>query len=38
MRRQADVDRAYFVRKYGFRVDSLEYGQRASDLNFMVKR
>ena len=37
MRRQADVDRAYFVRKYGFRVGSLEYGQRASDLNFMVK-
>jgi GT2 family glycosyltransferase len=34
MRRQADRDRAYFVQKWGFRVDSLEYGQRPNDLNF----
>jgi glycosyltransferase involved in cell wall biosynthesis len=31
---QADADRAYFERKWGFRVDSLEYGRVAEDLNF----
>lgn len=31
---QADVDRAYFERKWGFRVDDPEYGQRAADINF----
>ncbi len=34
MRRQADVDRAYFVKKWGFPVNALEYGQRAGDINF----
>ena len=31
---QADKDRAYFVRKWGFRVDSLEYGRVAADPNW----
>lgn len=31
---QADVDRAYFERKYGFRVDDPKYGARARDINF----
>jgi GT2 family glycosyltransferase len=34
---QADADRAYFERKWGFRCDSLEYGQRPADLNFTGK-
>lgn len=34
MHMQADCDRATFERKWGFRVDALEYGQRASDINF----
>ena len=33
-RHQADADRAYFEKKWGFRVDSLEYGQRPADPNF----
>lgn len=31
---QADADRAYFEKKWGFRVDSLEYGQKPDDLSF----
>ncbi len=31
---RADRDRAYFVQKWGFRVDSLEYGKVANDPNF----
>lgn len=31
---QADADRAYFERKYGFSVSSLEYGQVAQDPNW----
>lgn len=31
---QADKDREYFTKKWGFPVDALEYGQRAVDLNF----
>lgn len=31
---QADADRAYFARKWGFRVDSLEYGKNAQDPNW----
>lgn len=34
MTAQADVDRAYFERKWGFRVDDPEYGASAGDLNF----
>jgi GT2 family glycosyltransferase len=34
MRIQANEDRAYFERKWGFKVDSLEYGKRPSDINF----
>ena len=30
----ADADRARFVQKWGFKVDSLEYGQRPTDPNF----
>lgn len=33
-RHQADADRIYFEKKWGFRVDSLEYGQRPADPNF----
>lgn len=33
-REQANIDRAYFERKYGFKVDAYEYGATASDLNF----
>ena len=33
-RTQADADRIYFEKKWGFRVDSLEYGQRPADPNF----
>jgi GT2 family glycosyltransferase len=33
-RHQADADRAYFEKKWGFRVDSLEYGHRPADPNF----
>lgn len=32
--RVADMDRAKFVEKWGFRVDSLEYGQLPADPNF----
>jgi GT2 family glycosyltransferase len=35
MELQADADRAYFEKKWGFKVDSLEYGQRPADLNFV---
>lgn len=35
--RQADKDRAYFERKWGFKCDSLEYGQRPADLNFKAE-
>lgn len=31
---QADKDREYFQKKWGFAVNDLEYGQRAQDLNF----
>lgn len=31
---QADIDRAYFERKWGFKVDSLEYGQLPGNVNF----
>lgn len=31
---RADMDRAYFEHKWGFRVDSLEYGQTPANLNF----
>lgn len=31
---QADIDRAYFERKWGFRVDDPQYGQLAGDINF----
>lgn len=31
---QADRDRSYFERKYGFRVDDARYGQSAGDINF----
>ncbi len=31
---QADADRSYFLRKWGFKVDSLEYGKVANDPNF----
>jgi len=31
---QADRDRDYFEKKWGFKVDSLEYGQRPADINF----
>jgi hypothetical protein len=31
---KADADRAYFERKYGFRVDSPEYGQTPDELQF----
>lgn len=31
---KADVDRAYFERKWGFACDSLEYGRCATDPNF----
>lgn len=31
---QADRDREYFTKKWGFAVDALEYGARAVDLNF----
>jgi len=31
---QADVDRAYFESKWGFKVDALEYGACAVDINF----
>jgi hypothetical protein len=34
-RHQADADRAYFEKKWGFRVDSLEYGHRPADPNFL---
>lgn len=33
-----DEDRAYFERKWGFKCDSLEYGQRPSDPNFRAER
>lgn len=32
--RQADIDRSYFERKWGFRVESERYGALAGDLNF----
>lgn len=31
---QANLDRGYFVKKWGFPVDALEYGQCAQDINF----
>jgi GT2 family glycosyltransferase len=31
---QADIDRAYFEKKWGFKVDALEYGAMAQDINF----
>jgi GT2 family glycosyltransferase len=31
---QADIDRAYFEKKWGFKVDALEYGACAQDINF----
>jgi hypothetical protein len=31
---QADVDRATFERKWGFRVDDERYGECARDINF----
>jgi len=34
---QADEDRDYFEKKYGFRCDSIEYGQRPADLNFKAE-
>lgn len=34
---RADVDRAYFVKKWGFRVDSLEYGAIAQDPNWRAR-
>lgn len=36
MEMQADRDRSYFQRKWGFKVDSLEYGKVASDPNWSV--
>lgn len=30
----ADADRDYFERKWKFKVDALEYGQKANDINF----
>ena len=38
IRMTADEDRARFVAKWGFRVDSLEYGQSPQDLNFRGER
>lgn len=38
MEEQANEDRAYFMRKWGFRVDSLEYGQVAQDPNWTGKQ
>ncbi len=35
MLRQADVDRAYFVSKWGFKVDDEAYSKTASDINFL---
>lgn len=34
MLRQADRDRDYFERKWGFRVEDARYGQSAADINF----
>lgn len=34
---QADEDRAYFERKWGFSLNSIEYGQRPADLNFKAE-
>ena len=34
MVQQADIDRDYFERKWGFRVDDPLYGQSAADINF----
>jgi hypothetical protein len=31
---QANADREYFEKKWGFKVDALEYGQMAQDINF----
>jgi GT2 family glycosyltransferase len=31
---QADIDRAYFEKKWGFKCDALEYGACAQDINF----
>ena len=31
---QADIDRAYFEKKWGFKCDALEYGACATDINF----
>jgi GT2 family glycosyltransferase len=35
---RANVDRAYFLKKWGFTVDSLEYGQRPADLQWGRKQ
>jgi GT2 family glycosyltransferase len=34
MHAQANADRDYFEQKWGFKVDALEYGQMAQDINF----
>ena len=33
---QADIDREYFVKKFGFSVDSPEYAERCGDVNFVA--
>jgi hypothetical protein len=35
---QANVDRAYFEKKWGFKCTDLEYGQSAQDINFKGER